>query len=222
MQTMEVTMIRLGVLTVVVLSASGVAAQEAVKGSHQHPAVRIAQGGGAGHTMGAPAASGATSNRKALIKDALSAAPPLIAKTATVKDWDGTVLKQGNEDFTCFPTQASKRSKGEKEPMCLDKVWLTWGDAWMNKKPFKAEKVGIAYMLAGDTGASNIDPYAEKRTSDNQWIAEGPHIMVLLPDPAQLDALPTDPNQGGPYVMWKGTPYAHIMVPMGKRPAPSR
>ena len=37
-------------------------------------------------------------------------------------------------------------------------------------------------MLAGDTGASNIDPYAEKRTNDNQWIAEGPHIMVLLPD----------------------------------------
>jgi len=29
-------------------------------------------------------------------------------------------------------------------------------------------------MLAGDTGASNIDPYAEKPTFDNQWIAEGP------------------------------------------------
>ena len=102
--------------------------------------------------------------------------------------------------------------------MCLYRVWLAWGDAWMNKKPFMAEKIGIAYMLAGDTGASNIDPYAEKRTSDNQWIAEGAHIMVLLPDPAQLDALPTDPNQGGPYVMWKGTPYAHIMVPPGERP----
>ena len=111
--------------------------------------------------MGAPAASGTTSNRNALIKDALSAASPLIAQTATVKDWDGTVLKQGNDDFTCFPTEASKRSKGEKEPMCLDKVWVAWGDAWMNKKPFKAEKIGIAYMLAGDTGASNIDPYAK-------------------------------------------------------------
>src|SRR5215472_7546041 len=87
-------MIRLGVLTVVVLSASGVVAQEAINESHQHPAVRIAQGAGAGHTMGAPAAGGATSNRNALIKDALSAASPLIAQTATVKDWDGTVLKQ--------------------------------------------------------------------------------------------------------------------------------
>jgi hypothetical protein len=216
------TMMRVGVLIVLVLSASGAVAQEAVYRSHQHPAVRIAQGGGAGHTMGAPAASSATSDKEALIKDALSAAPPLIVKTAAVKDWDGTVLKQGKDDFTCFPTEASKRSKGGNEPMCLDKVWLVWGDAWMNKKPFKAEKIGIAYMLAGDTGASNIDPYAEKRTSDNQWIAEGPHIMVLLPDPAQLEALPTDPNQGGPYVMWKGTPYAHIMMPVGERPAASR
>jgi hypothetical protein len=24
----------------------------------------------------------------------------------------------------------------------------------------------------------------------------------------------TDPWNGGPYVMWKGTPYAHIMVPV--------
>jgi hypothetical protein len=30
------------------------------------------------------------------------------------------------------------------------KVWPAWCDAWMNKKPFKAEK--IAYMLTGDTG----------------------------------------------------------------------
>ena len=90
------------------------------------------------------------------------------------------------------------------------------------EKPFKADKVGIAYMLAGDTGASNIDPYAEKRTPDNQWIVEGPHVMVIVPDPATLDALPTDPAGGGAYVMWKGTPYAHVMVPVGERPKPTQ
>ena len=25
--------------------------------------------------------------------------------------------------------------------------------------------------------------------------------------------LPTDPHSGGPWVMWRGTPYAHLMVP---------
>ena len=73
-------------------------------------------------------------------------------------------------------------------------------------------------MLAGDGGASNVDPYAEGMTDDNQWVVEGPHLMIITPDKAMLDALPTDPNNGGPYVMWKGTPYAHIMVPVGARP----
>ena len=91
-----------------------------------------------------------------------------------------------------------------------------------NKKPFKANQVGIAYMMAGDTGASNTDPFAEVATTTNQWVVEGPHVMVIMPDPAQLEGLPTDPNNGGAYVMWKGTPYAHIMVPIGKRPAAQR
>lgn len=45
--------------------------------------------------------------------------------------------------------------------------------------------------------------------------------MMLTPDAAQLDALPTDPNNGGPWVMWKGTKYAHIMVPTAPMPKTS-
>ena len=28
------------------------------------------------------------------------------------------------------------------------------------------------------------------------------------------EGISTDPNNGGPFVMWAGTPYAHIMVPI--------
>jgi hypothetical protein len=105
------------------------------------------------------------------------------------------------------------------EPMCLDKEWQAWGDAWMNKKdPPQPKTVGIAYMLKGDNGASNTDPYATKATADNQWIVSPPHIMILPTDPSQLDAFPTDPKAGGPWVMWKGTKYAHIMVPTAAMP----
>ena len=38
-----------------------------------------------------------------------------------------------------------------------------------------------AIMLAGDEGASNIDPYAEGPTDDNEWIREGAHLMLLAP-----------------------------------------
>jgi hypothetical protein len=174
----------------------------------------------AGFTFaGVTSAIAAEPDKDTLIREALSAAPPAVASTATVTTMDNKVLKQGSGTYTCFPTPADELAKGQHEPMCLDKVWIGWADAWMNKKPFKAERSGIAYMLAGDTGASNIDPYATAATADNQWVVEGPHIMVLLPDPAQLEAFPTDPNKGGPYVMWKGTPYAHLMVPVAARPA---
>jgi hypothetical protein len=171
---------------------------------------------------GAASAISAEPDKDTFIRDALSAAPPEVASTATVKTMDNKVLKQGSGAYTCFATPTDELAKGLHEPMCLDKVWITWADAWMNKKPFKPERSGIAYILAGDTGASNIDPYATGPTADNQWVVEGPHIMVLLPDAAQLEAFPTDPNKGGPYVMWKGTPYAHIMVPVAARPEASK
>jgi hypothetical protein len=55
---------------------------------------------------------------------------------------------------------------------------------------------------------ANTDPFAQAATSNNQWVVEGPHLMVIVPDTAQLESLSTDPHNGGPYVMWKGTPYA--------------
>lgn len=54
------------------------------------------------------------------------------------------------------------------------------------------------------------------KKEDNEWIEEGAHLMIIAPAKL-LDAFPTDPENGGPYVMWKGTPYAHLMVPVGPR-----
>jgi len=153
----------------------------------------------------------------AAIAKAVSAAPPEIGKHATVMaagaDGQMKELRAGTNGWMCMVDPAG-------DPMCLDKEWQAWGDAWMNKKdPPQPKTVGVAYMLKGDKGASNTDPYATAPTKDNQWVVEGPHVMVLVPDSAQLEGLPTDPNSGGAYVMWKGTPYAHIMVPVGRRPA---
>ena len=153
-------------------------------------------------------------DKQALLEDALNAAPPTLRDKVTVMDWDKNILQQGSSNYTCFPTPPSLKGTA---PMCMDGPWMAWADAWSNKKPFQAKAVGISYMLAGDGGASNTDPYAEGETHDNQWIVEGPHLMIIMPDPALLDSLPTDPYAGGPYVMWKGTPYAHIMVPVGPR-----
>jgi hypothetical protein len=150
---------------------------------------------------------------QALIADALKAAPPDLARGATVVDWEGKVHKQGSNGYTCLPTPPTLSGQA---PMCLEGKWRQWAEAWQNKKPFEAKALGIAYMLGGDAGASNVDPFAEGPTEDNQWIKEGPHLMVIAP-PALLETFTTDPQQGGPYLMWKGTPYQHLMVPVGAR-----
>jgi hypothetical protein len=62
----------------------------------------------------------------------------------------------------------------------------------IKKEPPKPTTVGVAYMLKGDKGAGNTDPYATKPTADNQWVVSGPHIMILPMDVSQLDAYPTD------------------------------
>ena len=157
--------------------------------------------------------AGTAQDESDAITDALNAAWPGMAVDATVVDWEGNVLREGSNGYTCMPTPPTLNGTA---PMCMDSGWMEWADAWQNKKEYASESLSISYMLAGDGGASNTDPYAEGPTDDNEWIREGAHLMLLAPA-ALLEAFPTDPQNGGPYVMWKGTPYAHLMVPIGSR-----
>ena len=72
------------------------------------------------------------------------------------------------------------------------------------------------YMLEGGTDASNTDPYATEPTADNDWVKTGPHVMVVGSQEL-LHGLSVGRQAGyqAPYVMWAGTPYAHLMVPVG-------
>jgi hypothetical protein len=192
---------------VLVLTAWAVSAQESPKMPKESPKAK------AGH---AAVAQGGGKSDAATIAKALSAAPPEIGKGATVMgvgaDGQMKQLRAGTNGWMCMVDPAG-------DSMCLDKEWQAWGEAWMNKKdPPQPKVVGVAYMLKGDNGASNTDPYATKPTPDNQWVVSGPHIMILPTDRSQLDAFPTDPHTGGPWVMWKDTKYAHIMVPTAAMP----
>jgi len=156
----------------------------------------------------------------AKVRMAMSAAPADIAKGAAIMDMDekGAMkqLRAGTNGWTCMLIPAGE----EPEAMCMDKAWSGWADAYMTKKNPPAPKgVGVAYMLRGDHGASNTDPFATGPTATNQWVVSPSHVMLLVPDAKMLDAYPTDPHAGGPWVMWKGTPYAHVMVPMAAVPA---
>ena len=170
----------------------------------------------------AHAQSGMSEDAK--IQSATSAAPPSIADQATIRDWPAEqggempLLRAGSTGWTCLPDMPD--SPGN-DPMCLDDPWLEWADAWMNKREPNITQMGFGYMLQGGTPESNTDPYAEGPAPDNEWMTEGvPHLMILVPDEEMLAGLPTDPNNGGPWVMWRNTPYVHIMAPMPKYTPP--
>jgi hypothetical protein len=136
-----------------------------------------------------------------------SAGIPEIAAQATILDAEGGVLRQGTNDWTCMALAGA--------PMCVDQQWMSWLDAYINQRDeVEVTAIGISYMLRGDEGASNIDPFAEGPTADNEWVRTGPHLMLIAPDPALLEGIPTDPAGGGPYVMWRGTPFVHVMIPV--------
>ena len=146
-----------------------------------------------------------------LIKSALSAAPANIADKATVKDWDDRTLREGSNGWTCYPDMNDTPGN---DPMCLDGPWVAWAQGWMSKTTPKVDMVGVAYMLMGVSDASNDDPFAKTPKAGETWLSSPPHIMIVVPDPKQLDGMSSDPNNGGPWVMYKGTPYAHIMAPV--------
>lgn len=177
----------------------------------------------AGPQHDAQAAAPASKGAQAKIRDAMSAGPADITKNATIVDFPDKPggpmkeLRKGTNGWTCMPSTGSSGGVGA-DPMCLDKAWMGWADAYMNKKDPPAGSSGIAYMLRGDKGASNTDPFASAPTADNHWVKSGPHVMVLYPNASQLDAFPSDPANGGPFVMWKGTKYAHLMVPTTAMP----
>ena len=165
----------------------------------------------AGMAKGAPSAKGSNA---AKIASAMSAAPKQIASGATIAEIgaDGKVvtLRAGTNGWMCFPDDANTP---KPDPICADKMWQQWFEAWMAKKPPMIKQVGIAYMLMGSSDASNTDPFATKPAAGADWVVTSAHTMVIVPDPKQLDSYPSDPKSAGPFVMFKGTPYAHLMVP---------
>jgi hypothetical protein len=132
---------------------------------------------------------------------------------ATLTGGKMVTLRAGTSGWQCMPAEPGAPGPN---PMCIDKVWQSWMGAYMAKQPPQITQIGISYMLAGGADASNTDPYASKPAPGEQWVMTPAHTMVLLPDPKMLDSYPSDPKTGGPFVMFKGTPYAHLMVPVPK------
>ena len=139
-----------------------------------------------------------------------TAAPASVVDNATIlmmqEKGDSKTLQTGANGFTCFVDS-------DGTPLCADANGMQWMKA-IGGKAAPPDKTGFVYMMAGDVGTSNHDPYA---TDESHWVQTGPHVMIVGAAAREMEdmyprTMDADPSQA--YVMFPGTPYAHLMLPV--------
>jgi hypothetical protein len=150
---------------------------------------------------------------RAKIERAMSSGPLRIARSAKIIDKDAhghtVVLREGTNGFTCMP--GNPKIVGDP-PMCADEPSMQWGADFAAHKSQPTNVVpGITYMLAGATQRSDSNPYDQT----SPGITVGPHWMIMWPFDAKATGLPTTHRDTGAYIMWSGSPYAHVHI-MGR------
>ena len=153
-----------------------------------------------------------------------TAAPSYIAKDATVLNEKMEMLREGTNGWTCLPVNPrgmSDPKNGWKDaheamPLCGDAEVFKWISAYLSDEVPDMDYDGYAWMLHGDMGEDNSTPKVMSKddAKEGHWIESGPHLMRMPKDPSSLDGMTTDFNSGAPYVMFSGTPYAHVMYPI--------
>ncbi len=143
-----------------------------------------------------------------------SGAPADIASKAAVARIDPktktvTQVRAGTNGFTC-----SVIPDGTDAPFCGEKnAWAWFAAAFTGQPKPPNTEPGISYMMQGgvhyETAGGNIMMEKAANTKD---VKEPPHWMLMWPIDAATSGLPTRPNASGVYIMFAGTPYAHLMV----------
>jgi CubicO group peptidase (beta-lactamase class C family) len=161
----------------------------------------------------------------AMIRSAMRAAPVTVSKDATIMDFppggqtEPVLLRQGTNGWVCYPDWPGMPNE---DPECRDRVF----DAWVNAlgagdaAPPPATAPGIGYMLQGGYAIDNHDPFASEPPPGEQPFVDPPHVMITVPGDLSPDDFTTDHKSGMPYIMFEGTPWEHLMIPVADSSAP--
>ena len=145
---------------------------------------------------------------------ALSAAPARITKDAAVMVYgeDGKLkeVRPGTNGFTCVP---SVMNLPIPDPMCMDAAVKQWLDDVGSGASKPSNTVpGIAYMARGGSHWEKHGEILMKKEAGAKVAKEPPHWMVMWPFDSKTSMLLNKPNPSGVYLMFDGTPYAHLMI----------
>ncbi len=153
-------------------------------------------------------------SKEQLITLAMSAAPEKISKDATIMipGEDGKLVeaKKGTNGFTCIP---DIDGQPKPDPICADAASMQWVNDLMNNAPKPTNTApGIAYMANGGWHFEKDGKILMKNEPGAKAVQEPPHWMVFWPFDATASGIPSMPGPMGSYVMFDGTPYAHLMI----------
>ena len=159
------------------------------------------------------------------IVNAMSGGLPSFARNATILDWPAkkgaapVKLRDGTNGWVCRPDDPTTPTN---DPRCFEPNWLK-----LFGKPFdtsrEAQKAfGIGYMLQGGSAADNFDLKAIEPATGQDWVIDGPHVMLIFSSDKTSAAFSTEHHTGGPYMMFKGSPSEHLMIPTLADAVPSK
>jgi hypothetical protein len=151
------------------------------------------------------------------ISNAAAAAPAAIGNDAAVVEIDPKgnmrTLREGTNSWVCNPDLPWTPTN---DPQCQDANGWAWVQAFVKQERPVPGKVGFAYMLQGGSDGSNTDPMAMEPPSGHDWLIAPPHVMIFnMPERPQGYPSPVErPDTTRPWIMWAGTPYEHLMIPI--------
>ncbi|HXQ28357.1 MAG TPA: hypothetical protein VN848_03730 [Gemmatimonadales bacterium] len=148
------------------------------------------------------------------VKAAESGASADIASKAAIVRLDAkgatTVVRAGTNGFTCTVGVPGDPTA----PFCADANAWTWLVSAVTGQPKPTNSApGIAYMAQGGVHyESATRDVVMMPNATTHPVKEPPHWMLMWAFDPATSGLPTKENASGVYIMFAGTPYAHLMI----------
>ena len=164
-----------------------------------------------GHMNVAESIGAAGESREAQIARAIEAGPKHVTDSARIEGSDAqgrkVVLREGTNGFTCLP--GNPKVVG-RPASCSNQAAQQWSADLAAGKPAPTNsELGIIFMQAGAT----------ERSASGATVTTGPQWMILWPFDPKASGLSATKKDTGAYILWAGTPYAHLHI-MGQAVGP--
>ena len=159
-------------------------------------------------------------SHSAVVEAASAGGPDFISRDATIGwiDAQGAlhVMRPGTNAFTCVIVVPDPFGG----PICGDHAAAGWVLAMLTSaaQPPSGGAPGIAYMAHGGahyedaSGTVVMEHDQSPHAAGTHRVVERPHWMLMYPFDPAATGLPTKENGTGSYIMFAGTPWAHVMI----------